>query len=101
MNHTVLVRVVERICNLTRDGNRLIYWKLLLAGQLVAQGFTFHERHREPETTGSAARIENAKYVWVLKPCSEPDLALESLGAKRFSYLGMKDLDRDWTLVTS
>ena len=82
MDDAVLVRVLERVRDFTRDADRLGDRKLALSLEPVAQRLSVDERHREPQASVDLTRVENADDVWMLQPRRQLDLTLESLGAE-------------------
>jgi hypothetical protein len=99
VNDAVLVRVIESVCNFSRDQYRLIDGKLMLALELIAESFAVDERHREPHSSGSDSGIEYAEYVGMLEASGELDLPVESLGAYCFGYVRVEDFQRDMSVV--
>ena len=99
MNHTVRVRVIQRIGNFGGDSDRVLDGKELLAVQPVAQRFAFDERHHVVEHSAGFAGIVQRHDVRMLEIRRRPDLGEKSLRAERRREVGMQHLERDLPVV--
>jgi hypothetical protein len=95
VHHAVAVGVVERRGHLLGDADGIGHGELLLAGQPVAQGLPFDERHHVEQVAVGLTRIEQRQDVRVLQIGRELDLGQEPLGADHGRELGAEHLERD------
>src|SRR5215470_3043860 len=91
--------VRQCISDFPREPDRLVYGEASLPNELRAERLAIDERHREPESSGRLARIEQRKHVRMDHPSNEPDLAVESIASTDDAELGSKHLERDVPLV--
>ena len=100
VNHPFRVRKGQRLGSLPRDPDRLLDRQAPLAIHSLPQALTLHVGHGEPEqAVGAGAAVEHGEDVGMLQPGGEADLALEPLEAERGGEAGVKDLERDRTVV--
>ena len=92
----LLVRKVQRQGNLACDADRILETELRLPAQALAQRFSLHVRHREPQISGvRLAGVEYRQDVGVLQRGGEADLSAKALGSERGGQVLMQDLERN------
>ena len=94
-----LVRVVERVGDLLRDGDRVLHTHLLLAVQPIPERFSFHIRHHVEDHPVRLPGVEQREDVRMLQVGGRLDLGQEALGAHEGGQLGLQDLQRDLSFV--
>ena len=100
MDDAVVVRVVERARDLTRDAERILERELPFAHETRAERLALDVRHGKPElTVGCLAGIEDAEDVRMLQLRRGGDLAAETLGAERGREIRIEHLERDAPLM--
>ena len=90
----MLMRVLKCLRSLSSDAERVRNRQLRLPREPVAQRFSFHEGHREPEPPRALTGIEHGEDVRMLQSRGEPNLALKALGSERAAEIGMQHLER-------
>ena len=65
MHDAALMRGLERVADLPRDGDGLVDWNRA-AGQPLSQFGTRHEPHHQP--TGLIGQAVNLSDVWIVEP---------------------------------
>ena len=92
VNHTALVREVERSRDIAQDPGGFAQWHRAGPEEPHAQGLTFDERHRVERQPIRFAGREDGHDVRMLQPGGQQDLAPEPLQADARSQLGCKHL---------
>ena len=100
VDHTLLVGVVERTCDLADDPRYILHRHLPLVAEPVAQRLPLHVRHREPElAVGRLSGVVYAQDVRMLQLRRCRDLAAKALGAQRCGEVGIEHLERNAPLM--
>ncbi len=104
VNHSLLVRVLQRIGHLGGNLHRLVDAELQLAIELVPQSLPLYVRHgvvQELRTAlcRGAAAVVHRQNVRVLEPRHRLDFLDEPLGAEHSRQLGPQHLQRDLPVV--
>jgi hypothetical protein len=81
------------------DGERFVDGELLLAVQLVPEGFALYQGHHIVEKPVHASRVEEREDVWVPEPRRNVDLAEEALRTDDGGELGEEHLHGHRTSV--
>jgi hypothetical protein len=93
MDHALAVDVVQRVCDLVGNRQRLIDWELFLAVETVAQRLAVHKGHdviQQPTTRAVArvpggAGVEQREDVRVAQARGDLDLAQKAVSPERGS----------------
>jgi hypothetical protein len=100
MEHTILMRIIHGVCDVTRNRQCVGEWKLALASQPRSQRVSLDERHREVDHPFDGTEVEERQNVGMLQTAGDFDFAMKA----RFCYggweVGAKELQRDETVVT-
>ena len=95
------VGVVQRTCNLGRDAHCFIDGELLLARQLVAQGFAPHVGQHVPHKPFAFARFDEGENVRMVELRADANLFEESLGTEHRGELGAEHLEGHFAVELS
>ena len=93
MDHTPLVRVVQRVGHLPRDMQCVLERQLPVAQQTSAQRLTLDVRHDVVEHAGRFPGVVHREDVGVIERGGDLDLALEALRSEPRGEFGSDHLD--------
>jgi hypothetical protein len=99
MHEAVPMRVVQRICHLAPDSQRVCQRESPLAKQTVPDGFPLHVGHYVVEQAGCLSGVMEGKDVRVGEPRLDSDLTQEALAPERGRDPRMEHLDGYQTMV--
>ena len=77
----------------------LLYWKLLVSIETLAQRFTFNVWHHIIQKTLGVAGIVQRQDVRMVKPGCELYLSQKTIGAKGGREIGMQNLERNYPFM--
>jgi hypothetical protein len=98
MNHALLVRVAQSICNFAKNLCGFLDWKLSALCETRPEILSGDERHRVVQQRSLCAGCKKWNDVRMLQSRRELDLAPESIGVDSRCKIGRKDLDDDLTI---
>ena len=99
VDHSLPVRVVQRLGQIRRYLHCLVHVELLLPIESVAERFPLHIRHHVEEEAVRLTRVEEREDVRVLEVGRDLDLGQKALGAHHRGQLWLEDLEGDLALV--
>ena len=82
VDHAAVVRVLQRIRDLTGDANGIVYRKLAFALEAPPQRLAVNERHDVIQKSVRATTIEERQDVWMLQARRDLDLLEEPFRAQ-------------------
>jgi hypothetical protein len=98
VNHTVRVRIRQRISHFTGERDRGVYRKTTFALEPLPKRLTFHIRHDEVRHRGPVVMdrsgVEHREDVGMLQPSDKLDLAKKAIDAVPATQLRADHLDR-------
>ena len=99
MDDVARVRVRQRVSDLAREPNRLVYRERSVARDAAAQRLTRDVRHHKEERALPLTRVVEGEDVRMLQAREERDLATKALGRLTVGDFGVDELERDLTVV--
>ncbi|HET7248257.1 MAG TPA: hypothetical protein VFI79_00310 [Gemmatimonadales bacterium] len=99
VNHTVVVRIIQRARGICCDSHRLIEGQLCDSVQPLTERLPVDVRHAEPEMSGGIARFQDRQDVGVLQSRGCRYLAAESVRAEGSCESWFENLDRNRAMV--
>ncbi len=93
------VRVAQRPRHLSCDLQRLVHTQALLATQPIAQRFTLDVRHHVVEKSAGLARVVKGQDMGMGELRRDGNLSQEARCSDAQCQVGVKDLERDFSLV--